>query len=155
MEEDLVQECLLHWWLQRSRYDEARGANRRTFMNRVCEHRLWDLWRGAHASQRWSPRGTLSLDAPATEGGDPLAELLEDSAHGPDVLAEYSELLALIARLRSRLTPRQQEVLDGLHVSRTVAEIARELGVHRDTVYEDRRRIQNACRDAGLEDFLR
>ncbi len=155
MEEELVQECLLHWWLQRYRYDEARGANRRTFMNRVCENRLRDLWREMHAARRWSARGTLSLDAPAGDDGDPLIDLLEDDAPRPDVLAEDSELLALIARVRSRLTPRQREILDGFTASHTVAAIARELGVHRDTVYEERRRIQNTCRDVGLEDFLR
>lgn len=153
--DDLYQEGRIAWLGAKHTFRVDGGASLPTYIGRVVENRLGDLWRATHASRRSSPRGTLSLNAPIGEDGDPLAELLKDSAPGPDVLAEDSELLALIARVRSRLTPRQREVLDGLSASHTVVAIAGELGVHRDTVYEDRRRIQDACRDAGLEDFLR
>jgi hypothetical protein len=35
--EDLIQECLTHWWLQRPRYSAERGASRATFMRRVLK----------------------------------------------------------------------------------------------------------------------
>ena len=153
--DDLYQEGRLVWFRAKRTYRADGGASRSTYIGRVVENRLRDLARKARAVRRSSPGGVLSLDAPVGEDGDPLADLLRDDAPSPDVEAERSDLLERLARMRGRLPRRQQEVLDALADERPRAGIARDLGISRDTFYEDIRRIRDACRDAGLEDFLR
>ena len=153
--DDLYQEGRTVWLRAKHTFRSDGGASLSTYIGRVVENRLSDLAREGRAGRRWSPRGTLSLDAPVGEDGDPLADLLRDGAPSPDVEAERSELLERLARMRERLPLRQQEVLDALADERHRAGIARDLGISRDTLYEDIRRIRDACRDAGLEDFLR
>jgi DNA-directed RNA polymerase specialized sigma24 family protein len=38
--EDLLQECLIHWYLNRASYKEERGASIRTYMAKVGKNRL-------------------------------------------------------------------------------------------------------------------
>ena len=153
--EDLYQEGRLAWHRARETYRPDRGASLSTYFGSVVENRLRDLAREARAGRRWSPRGALSLDASIGDDGDPLADFLQDDAPDPAVEAERGELLERIARVRRHLPRRQRDVLDALAEDRPRAGIARDLGISRDTLYEDIRRIQDACRDAGLEDLLR
>jgi len=153
-EESLVQECLTAWWLKRDQYDPARGANRRTFMNRVCESRLRDVARRDRAQRRGGGRRTLSIDVPVTDDGSTLAELLADDVPGPHEEVESDYLASRLSDLRQRLTERQRAFIDGLAEEQTVAGLARDLGVSRDTLYEDRKQIREVARDEGLEDFL-
>ena len=62
--DDLVQECLLHWWSQRQRYNETRGASKKTFMRRVVKAKLIDIERTMKAGKRGGGHHPLSLDAP-------------------------------------------------------------------------------------------
>lgn len=71
--DDLYQEGRLVWFRATQTYRADGGASLSTYIGRVVENRLGDLWRATHASRRWSPRGTLSLDAPIGDDGDPLA----------------------------------------------------------------------------------
>ena len=153
--DDLYPEGRIVWLRAKHTYRPDRGASLSTYIGRVVEHRLSDLAREGRAGRRSSPRGTLSLDAPVGEDGDPLADLLHDDAPSPDVEAERSEIAERLARVRSRLPRRQRDVLDALGDDRPRAGIARDLGISRDTLYEDIHRIQDACRDTGLEDLLR
>jgi DNA-directed RNA polymerase specialized sigma24 family protein len=153
-ERALVQECLTAWWLKRDQYDPARGANRRTFMNRVCESRLLDIARRDRAQRRGGGRRTVSLDVPVTADGDPLIHLLADGSPTPQQEVESSDLASRLANLRERLSGRQRAVFDGLSREQPIAGLARDLDVSRDTLYEDIRRIRGLCRDAGLDEFL-
>ncbi|MGE3793029.1 MAG: RNA polymerase sigma factor [Dehalococcoidia bacterium] len=155
-DEDLVHECLVHWWLRRHRYDPARGANRRTFLNRVSENRLHDIAREVHAQRRRQPVGSRSLDVPATDDGDDLADLIAADAPEPEDEMLTSELGRHLARVRGRLTPRQRVIWDALAADpgRSRTGLARDIGISRDTLYEEIRRISGVCRDAGLREFL-
>src|SRR5688500_7321587 len=79
--EDLVQECLLHWWEQRGSYVAGRGANPRTYMNRVLTNKLRDLRRAERAQRRRGDLHPLPLDEPFHPESDAtLADLLEADA---------------------------------------------------------------------------
>ena len=153
--DDLVQECLLHWWQQRSRYAEEHGASRQTYMNRVLTNRLRDLRREEQAEKRRADYKPLSLDAPFGDDGDTLADFFRDAGSDPAAEAEHADLVDRLARIRGRLLPRQRAVFDAWASDIPKARIARGLDISRDTVHEDIRRIRQVCRDEGLEDFLR
>jgi RNA polymerase sigma factor (sigma-70 family) len=156
-EEDLVQECLLHWWQQRDRYEEGRGASRRTFMNRVLTNKLRDIHRLERAEKRSSFRTALSLDATVgSEEAASLGDLLADPdpAAQPYDRAETSERRERILRASRRLTPRQRQLADGLAAGRSISELSREHRVSRDTLYGDRKRIQAIYRAEGLDAYL-
>lgn len=153
--EDLYQEGREAWLRAKSTYRTDRGASLSTYIGHIVENWLRDIARKARALRRSSFPGALSLDAPAGDEGDALADLLRDEAPGPADEAERAEFSERLAEVRRLLSPRQRDVLDALKGHRPKARIARDLGISRDTLYEERRRIQDACRDAGLEEFLR
>ena len=153
--DDLYQEGRISWLRAKHTYRTDGGAARSTYIGSVVQNRLVDLSRATQAARRWSPRGTLSLDATIRGDGDPLADLLPDNRPTPDEEAERREIAERLARVRSRLPRRQRDVLDALGEDRPRTALARDLGVARDTVYADIAAIQRACRDAGLDDFLR
>ncbi|PKN83180.1 MAG: hypothetical protein CVU47_00140 [Chloroflexi bacterium HGW-Chloroflexi-9] len=124
-------------------------------MNRVCERHLRSLARAERALKRGGGKQTLSLDRPLGEDGDSLAELLSDGDPRPDELAEHDDLLARLARVRERLLGRERRVFEALADDRPRARLARDLGIHRSTLYADIERIREVARDEGLEDFLR
>lgn len=154
--DDLYQEARIAWLLAEPKYRPERGASRSTFIGRVVENRLRDLADEARAKRRWQPGGTRSLDVPATEDGDDLADLLSDDAPGPEDETLADDLLRQLDRVRQGLPPRQQRVLDALaeDPDRSRAGLARDLGVSRDTLYVDIAAIRAACLDADLHDLL-
>ena len=157
--EELVQECLVHWWQQRKRYAEGRGANRRTFMNRVLTNRLRDLRREEQAEKRRGDREALSLDERLDAGEArawSLADLLvdEDVHSRPEEAAKREAIREAIARVRDRLGPRRQALLDGLLAEQSMSEISRILGTPRASLYDELERIKTEFRAEGLEEFL-
>ena len=157
--DDLVQECLLRWWQQRSLYSEGRGANRRTFMNRVLTNRLRDLRRQERAQKRRVDREARSLDKPLGDEGDDLSSLMnllpdESTDSRPEEAAERAELAEGIDRVRRRLTLRRRELLDGISAGFSMSELSRRLATPRSTLYDELERIKQEFRAEGLDDFL-
>jgi DNA-binding NarL/FixJ family response regulator len=93
-----------------------------------------------------------SLDQPinSSEDGDTLTrgDLL---AAPPD---RDADLAMDLYRAREKLTERQRLVIDGLADQVPVTEIARRIGVSRDTVHEEVKRIRALFTDQGLRDHL-
>jgi len=157
--DDLVQECLTHWWQQRDRYDERRGANRKTFLKRVVRNRLKDLKREERAEKRGAGKPDRSLDEalPSDDGeGSTLADFLRDQSPDidPEARALQSELRTGIHRATPQLTPQQQALVDGLSSGQTISELARSMDIRRSTLYDELKRIKAAFESAGLREFL-
>jgi len=152
-QEDLAQECLLHWWLQRPRYTPSRGASLETFLRRVVKAKLLDLERGARAEKRGSGRQADSLDRPLNEE-EPDANTLGDTvADAADTEGEATLRVSLEAA-RSRLSPRQRQLLEGLLEEYPMTHLSQRLGVPRATLYDELERIRRIFRDEGLHQFL-
>ena len=62
--DDLLQECLTHWFLARGEYEPTREASKQTFMGRVIRHKLTDLVRERETDKRKATYLTVSLDEP-------------------------------------------------------------------------------------------
>jgi len=153
--EDLIQEGHLAWLEARDTYRPDRGASRATYLGHVVTNHLRSVVRAERAKKRGAGTRALSLDVPVTEDGSTLAELLADDAPTPHRRVESDELTLRLLSLRQRLTARQRDVLDALADERPLRGIARDLGIHHSTVYQDIARIQKVARDEGLEEFLR
>jgi RNA polymerase sigma factor (sigma-70 family) len=152
--DDILQEALLHWWLQRDRYREERQASRRTFMRRVLNAKLVDLAREAKAAKRGGGHITDSLDREVDEvrvDGSVLGDLIPDNV---DVEAEGS-LRVDLERGVALLTERQRLIVRTLGAGYRISEVSRRSGLSRDSLHEELRRIRRTFRDAGLGDYLR
>ena len=79
--DDLLQECLLHWWQQRDRYSASRGASPQTFFRRVFRAKLLDIARSAQAQKRGGARQEHYLSEPL---GPDDEDLLSDSIADDD-----------------------------------------------------------------------
>ncbi len=151
--DDLIQECLTHWWSQRDRYDEARGASRKTFLRKVVCGKLRDLARGWTTEKRGSGHLPLSLDAPASardHQGRTIGEMLPSQER---LEADLASLLDL-RQITSRLSERQRDIIAGVTAGMNKTDLSRQLGISRDTLHEELRRIQQVFRDEGLADHL-
>lgn len=151
--DDLMQECLLHWWSQRQRYKETRGASKKTFMRRVVKAKLIDIERVLKAGKRGGGQHPLSLDAPLSqEGGDDqtLGDLVPAGETGDEVMSSVMR-----EHLLSRLAPGQRRLALGLEAGMSMSEISKRLDVPRTTLYDELERIRRVFRDEGLEEFLR
>ncbi len=152
--DELYQEGLTLCLSQRDRYEVARGASRGTFLRIVVQGRLRDLARGWTAEKRGSGRLPLSLDAPASahdHQGRTIGEMLPSQER---LEADLAGLLDL-RQITSRLSERQRDIIAGVTAGMNKTDLSRQLGISRDTLHEELRRIQQVFRDEGLTDHLR
>jgi RNA polymerase sigma factor (sigma-70 family) len=158
--EDLVQECLTHWWVKRRHYSEARGASLATFMRRVLKAKLSDIERQQRAAKRGGYTEPLSLDAPlSSDKADraTLGDLIRDGSQerSPEQVAERGVLRDRIEHAYQLLTSRQRQLVQGLASDASMSDLSRQLGISRATLHDERRRIEKAFHNEGLEEFLR
>ena len=151
--DDLVQECSFHWWRQRAEFETERGASRSTFLRRVVRAKLLDIERAWKAKKRGEGQRPLSLDTPISPDDSEaptLAEVLPARGElGSDVAAVVDRL-----RLTARLSARQRRIIAGVTAGLAKGELSRHLGVSRDTLNEEMKRIRQVFRDEGLASFL-
>ncbi len=143
----------MHWWSRRDRYDEHRGASRKTFLRKVVRAKLLDLARGWKAEKRGSGLRPLSLDTPISPDdleGPTLAEMLpaqEDMGSDVAAIADWNKLIAL-------LSDRQRRIIEGVKAGMTKTDLSKQFRISRDTLYEELKRIRQVFRDEGLAPHL-
>lgn len=131
------------WWRQRSGWDASRSSAP-SYLKRVVRHAFEDIANAESSQGRRAAHTAVSLDLPLPGGDASLAEFLAD----PD---ESVIAVALdVQRVVAGLSERQKAIVRGRLAGYETAALAKNLHVHRDTVYEDLKRIQAAFRDAGL-----
>jgi RNA polymerase sigma factor (sigma-70 family) len=151
--EDLVQEALSHWWAQRPRYTQSRGASIDTFLRRVVKARLLDLERGIKAEKRGQGHMPASLEQPLTVDepeGDTLGDTIAGSADTEWTALYRVSLQAALARL----SPQQKQLMAGLAEGYSMSQISLRLGIPRATLYDQLDRVRQIFRDEGLSQFL-
>ncbi len=151
--EDLYQECVLHWWSRRSRYEPGRGASRETFLRKVVKSKLFDIGRGWTSMKRGSGQRHLSMDAPMSDDdpdGPTIGEMLPSEER---LEADLAGLLDL-RQITSRLSERQRHIIAGVTAGMTKTTLSTRLDISRDTLHRELKRIQQVFRDEGLADHL-
>jgi RNA polymerase sigma factor (sigma-70 family) len=148
--EDLVQEVLLWWVIQRQRYNKKRGASIQTFFRHVARNRLTDIYREQKADKRGGTSYPLSLNGPILNEESDDAELGDFVPDPKDVASEVEGKVER-DRILAWLTPRQRELAQGLAQDYSLAEMARKMKVPRTTLKDELNRIRRVLRRQGYD----
>jgi len=145
--DDLLQECLFHWYLHRASYQEGKGASIKTYMAKVLKNKLQLILREQQTDKRKAIHEAMSLDEPAGEGETTLADLIADNQSPDDAIR-----LDIEAIVRT-LTPLQREVCQLLTQEYSVKRVAELLGKPRTTIRDEIKRIREIFSQKGLKDY--
>ena len=156
---DLLQECLSHWYSVKGKFDPGQGANERTFMARIIRNKLLNLAETLETDKRKMHSRALALDEPIGDGEDSktLLDTIENRASGCQA-SESIESHCLNIDVNSaakQLSSRQRELCDLLRRDFAIAEISRILKTPRGTLYDEIKRIRSFFEDAGLREYLK
>ncbi|MBT8341829.1 MAG: sigma-70 family RNA polymerase sigma factor [Desulfatitalea sp.] len=156
--EDLEQELMIDL-LQRMRHFNPAKAKKTTFIARIVERHIATILEARHAQCRDWRLCRVSLNTPyENEKGDTW-ELI-DRVDNEGVLRpcqhdtreiEINNLRMDVKRVLDTLPEDLRDLCERLRES-NMAEIARETGVPRTTLYDKLTRIREAFRKAGLDD---
>ena len=150
--EYLFTDCLIKWHQVRDTYKEVGRASPRTYMSRVVKNHLTSLVRRELAEKRQTDYLPDSLDRPL-DPDDPDMTLLDrvsDELYEDPQIARKIDLEGSLLKL----TPRQRELCRLLEQGQKITAIAEQLGLSRDTIYEEERRIREIFHKAGLREYL-
>jgi RNA polymerase sigma-70 factor (ECF subfamily) len=156
--EDLEQELMIDL-LQRMRHFNPAKAKKTTFMARIVERHIATILEARHAQCRDWRLCRVSLNTPhESDKGDTWELIDRVDSEGtlgtcqPDTREiEINNLRIDVERVLNTLPEDLRDLCERLHES-NMAEIARETGVARTTLYDKLTRIREAFREAGLDD---
>ncbi len=154
--DDLLQECLTHWYFVRSRYDDAKSAAKKTFMRHVFKNKILDLLEQRVSVKRRAVYQSISLDQ--------LVDGLDEDSYPDDLVFEdqnFEEVLRsdvgrVLKRAMAKLSGRQREMcrlikVEGLNMK----QVSQKMNIPRGTLFEEVLRIRAIFRNEGLTDYLR
>jgi RNA polymerase sigma-70 factor (ECF subfamily) len=156
---DLEQELMIDL-LQRMRHFNPAKAKKTTFMARIVEHHILTILEARYAQCRDWRLCKISLNIPVynDENAAELIDLLDSegslkgATHEPrDILAH--DIRMDIDRVIATLPKELRDLCERLQVN-TMAEIARDLGIPRTTLYDRLSKLREVFREAGLGDYL-
>lgn len=146
--DDLLQECLIQWYLTRDRFDGEQGASLSTYMSRVVDKRLQTILREQFYSNRRINQFAGSLERQLKESGDTLVSLV------PSRETEVDIALALDVRSAlNELTSSQRDICALLSQGYPVLTIAVALGRPRTTVRRQIKKIREVFLRRGLDNY--
>jgi len=146
--DDLLQECLFHWYLNRGSYREEKGASIKTYMAKVLKNQLHIILREQQADKRKAIHEAISLDEPLGEDGTTLADLIAD-----EKLLTSDAIRLDVEAVLLTMTPLQQEVCRLLAQEYPVKRVAELLGKPRSTIRDEIKRIWDIFSLKGLKDY--
>lgn len=158
--QDIEQDLLIHAWLKSRHHDPDRGSLG-AFLGRVIDHHIGHRLEAAGTQKRGGGVRPLSLDtAVSNADGQPLPLIDRLSDHdlpwGADTLPADERIhLQIDLRRALRGLPERLVALCQRLAQATVAEIARETGVSRTSLYGELGEVRTAFQAAGLDDYLR
>jgi len=153
--DDLVDECLKHWFFVRQKYSKKKIEHPKAFFKQVATNKLYDIVEERSALKRNKYFEAVSLDQFLEQNSD--SPFLVDSFQvTPEQNIQNAELKKRIEEVAQTLNPQQQKLLQALSEDQlTIKEISIRLRLHRSTVYEEMRRIKEVFEKEGLEKYLR
>jgi RNA polymerase sigma factor (sigma-70 family) len=146
--DDLLQECLIHWYLNRARYRESKGVSIKTYMARVLSTQLQLILRQELYDKRKASHLAESLEKPLGKGELTLADIIP----ADEGTTETGMRIDIESALRV-LTPLQREICNLLKQDYPVKRIAEMLGKPRSTIRDEIKRIKELFSQKGLEDY--
>jgi len=151
--DDLLQECLTHWYFIKDKYDPNREASCKTFMSRVVKNKLTNIVKNVYANKRKTFYQSVSLEEPLGSDADALA-LIETISENDDIL--QTQLKIDLPKALMGLTTEQKRLCsllgeDGLNIK----EASERLKIPRSTIYEEIKRIRKVFREKSLENYFK
>ncbi len=153
-EDDLVDECLKHWFFVREKYSICEMRDGESFLAKVVTNKLVDLVKNHLRNKREKYFQAVSLDQFLEDNSDSpfLAHPIQQS---PADASHSAELEQQIGSALSKLTPQQQEIYFALiDEELTITQISLRLKVHRGTVHNEIKRIRKVFENEGLKKYL-
>jgi RNA polymerase sigma-70 factor (ECF subfamily) len=158
--QDLEQELMIDL-LQRMRHFNPAKAKKTTFMARIVERHISTILEARFAQCRDWRLCQTSLNEPLDNGEGDTTERIDflDSDgqmghHGRDTNEQrQNDIRFDLERVIAALPEDLQDLCEKLQSS-NMAEIAREMGVPRSTLYGKLTKLRDAFRDGGLEEYL-
>lgn len=152
--EDLLQECLIHWFFIKDQYRPEAGASKRTFLNRVTRNKLTDLIRIKGANKRKVFYLSESLDAMDDErsiGAKERILMVEEKIISKIMTADLPDA---VSRVIANLSFRQKQLCRYLSEGMSLVKAGEKMSIPRTTLQEEVKRIRTEFRKAGLEEYL-
>jgi RNA polymerase sigma factor (sigma-70 family) len=157
-DEDLVQECLLHWTRMRVFYEGRDDASLKTFLKTVVGNKLKDLRRAALTDRAKAERTSVSLEArPRRRDGEAAASLRETlSDPNPDLLEQAIRVARedALHRHLDQLSETERRLAQGLGEGLSTSELARREGIARTTLEHRLRQLKERLRATDLRYFV-
>lgn len=154
---DIVQMVLERWVTKRGNFDRSGSATPVSYIWAIARNLIADLRDEAATRKRGRDYTTVSLERPLVADADvTLAELVPDP-QGEEPSGDAIDRALLrrsVARLHSRLDPRQRNYVDALAAEGTVTGAARLLGLPPSTLHDRLMAIRRLAEDAGLHQYL-
>jgi RNA polymerase sigma-70 factor (ECF subfamily) len=148
--DDIMQECLVQWYLARQTYREGKGTSPETYMAEVVKRRLQNILNRQLAEKRAVDRLSTSLDELLVEMESALKELTPESESTDSGVWLQVDL----ERALSKLTAEQRRLCILLKQGYGIKEIGGMLRKPRATIYEEIKRIRKIFTEAGLDEYL-
>lgn len=158
---DLEQELGLRVIEAWPRFDPS-VAHWNAFVTTVIERHVASILEYKTAGKRFDENGVESLSALVDDGEGNLVQRAEtigqehrDRLTGgtTPTVTEISDLRLDLERIEATLTPELQAVFEGLK-TKTASELARELGIPRQTLVGHVRKLRTIFEQHGLHDYL-
>lgn len=158
--QDLEQELMIDLLSRMKHFNPAKGK-KTTFMTRIVERRISNILEARFAQCRDWRKCTASLNDPIPGGDDDSTEHIEQVSsdgqmghQGRETIEQrQNDICFDVDRVIATLPEDLQELCEKLQSS-NMAEIAREMGVPRSTLYGKLTKLRDAFREAGLEEYL-
>ncbi len=157
--EDIKQELYLHLYQQLPKYDPARSS-KATFVDRVLGNAVRDLIRRRKSECRDYSMCQTSLDQPAypgNEGYETIGDTISEAQSASGISwnrqnnIDMINLQIEVKRIMSKLDEELQAICIGLSANMTPTEIAKELGICRQSFYVHKSKIRKVFEDAGMQ----
>ena len=158
---DLLQEVIIHWYLNKDKYNFNREASERTFMEKVIRNKLKDFLREIKTDKRTSNYQTISLDQPL--GDDESCSTLNDVIIEADILSRSNTLRPFLknqlkidlSRAFLKLNSGQKKICNLiLSEDLNVSEISLCLNTPRTTIFDEIKRIRKIFGKEQLKSYL-
>lgn len=153
--DDLLQECLTHWFFVKDKYDSKREASKSGFMSRVIRNKLTDIVELKQTNKRKLDYLSISLNQALGNDKDSpaLLDKLEDTSSN---LLHKAHLEKDLSETLKKLTSQQKELCrllseEGMNIKKA----SEHLKIPRSTIYDEIKRIRAIFRKEKLENYLK
>ncbi|MFH1552711.1 MAG: sigma-70 family RNA polymerase sigma factor [Candidatus Omnitrophota bacterium] len=154
--EDLLQECLIHWFFMKDQFRAESGASERTFLNRITRNKIADLIRRRDANKRKVLYVSKSLDEMDGDGESINTKekilMVEEQIVSKVSAANLPEAMS---KVTAGLSFRQKQICRYLSEGMSQVKVGEIMKIPRATLQDEIKRIREVFRKAGLEEFLR